>query len=50
VIQAARRLRLGASAQALSKLVPRKDFTRFVAGLMRTELAKDYDEILKTAA
>jgi endonuclease III len=50
VIQAARRLRLGTSAQALSKLVPRKDFTRFVAALMRTELAKDYDEILKTAA
>jgi endonuclease III len=50
VIQAARHLRLGTSAQALSKLVPRKDFTRFVAALMRTNLAKDYDEILKAAA
>lgn len=50
VIQSARRLRLGTNAQALSKLVPRKDFTRFVAALMRTELAKNYDEILKAAA
>ena len=44
VIQAARRLRLGTSAQALSKLVPRKAFTRLVAALVRTELAKDYDK------
>jgi hypothetical protein len=50
VIQAARHLRLGTSAQALSKLVPRKDFTRLVAALVRTELAKDYDQILKAAA
>jgi endonuclease III len=50
VIQAARRLGLGTSAQALSKLVPRNAFTRLVAALVRTELAKDYDQILKAAA
>jgi endonuclease III len=50
VIQSARRLRLGTSAQALPKLVPRKDFARLVAALIRTNLANNYDEILKVAA
>jgi endonuclease III len=49
VIEAARRMKLGTSAQALSKLVPRRDFTRFVAALIRIKLKKNYDEILKTA-
>ena len=49
VIEAARRMKLGTSAQALSKLVPRRNFTRFVAALIRIKLKKNYDEILKTA-
>lgn len=50
VVESARRLKLASSAQALSKLVPRKDFTRLVAALIRTKLAKDYGEVLKAAA
>lgn len=34
----------------LTKLVRRKDFPGFVAALIRTDLAKNYDEILQAAA
>lgn len=50
VLESARRMKLATSAQALSNLVPRKDFTRLVAALIRTKLAKDYNEVLKAAA
>lgn len=46
VIQAARRLGLPRDPEALSKLVPRKDFARLTAALIRTALEKDYDEIV----
>ena len=50
VLQTARRLKLGTTPRELSKVVRRKDFTRLVAALIRTELAKDSKEILKAAA
>ena len=49
VLQAARRLKLASNAESLAKLVPRKDFTRFVAALIRVELTKQYDQIAKSA-
>jgi hypothetical protein len=46
VVQAARRLDMPGDAEALAKLVPRKDFARLTAALIRTALEKDYDRIL----
>jgi endonuclease III len=46
VLQAARRLGLPDTAEELSSLVPRKDFARLTAALIRTALDKDYDQIL----
>src|SRR5438552_6253139 len=46
VLQAARRLHLPGYGEELSKLVPRKDFARLTAALIRTALEKDYDNVL----
>lgn len=46
VLDGARRLHMSASPRELSKLVPRKDFARLTAAIIRTALARDYDEIL----
>jgi len=48
VIQAARRLKLGSNPETLSRLVPHK--ARFVAALIRTDLAKNYRELFDAAA
>lgn len=50
VLRAARRLKLGSGTEALSELVPRKDFARLVAALIRADLAKDYGELARAAA
>lgn len=50
VLDAARRLGLPANPLELSRLVRRKDFARFTAALVRTALAKDYDQFLDRAA
>lgn len=50
VTQAARKLQLPAEAKSLARLVARVDFPRFVAGLVRIELANQYDQILQHAA
>lgn len=50
VLEAARHLKLRASPEALALLVPRGTFTRFAAALVRTELAKDYEDVLHMAA
>jgi endonuclease III len=50
VLQAAPRLKLGTTLQALSKLLSHKDFARFVTGLIRIDLAKKHQEVLKAAA
>ncbi|GAB3682112.1 hypothetical protein [Salinisphaera aquimarina] len=44
-LTAAGKLELPSDAQALSKLVDRKDFTRLVVALVRTQLAKDFDSV-----
>ncbi|HZD39941.1 MAG TPA: hypothetical protein VE131_04420 [Terriglobales bacterium] len=49
VIRSARRLRIGTDPRALSKLVPRTHFVRLVAALIRVELARGHDDILKAA-
>ena len=46
VLQAARHLHLPGDGEELSKLVPRKDFARLTAALIRTALEKDYDDVL----
>jgi hypothetical protein len=48
-LEAAERLGLGSDAQALAKQVPRQEFPRFVAALIRTGLAKDHDDVLEAA-
>ncbi len=50
VTQAARKLELPADPQRLARLVARVDFPRFVAGLVRIELANEHDQILQQAA
>jgi hypothetical protein len=49
-LDAARRLRLGGDPAALARLADGEDFPRLVAALVRTELAKDHDEIRAAAA
>lgn len=44
-LSAAKKLGLPQSAKGLAKLVSRKDFPRFLAALVRTDLAKQYDEV-----
>lgn len=50
VLEAARRLGLPANPTELSELVPKKDFARLTAALIRTALAKDYDQLLEGMA
>jgi hypothetical protein len=49
-LRAAERLGLGKDARALARGRDRRTFARLVAGLVRTELAKDYDGVLEAAA
>ena len=49
VLDAASRLSLGADTGALAKLVPRPEFARLVAALVRVGLAHAYDEVRKAA-
>lgn len=49
VLKAARRLKLGGTARALSRHVPRKDFARFSAALLRVDLEDAYDDIRHAA-
>lgn len=44
-LTAAKKLGLPGDAKKLSKLVPRKDFPRLLSALVRTDLAKQYDEV-----
>ena len=44
-LKAAGKLGLPEDAEELAGLVPKKDFTRLVAALVRVDLAKDYDAI-----
>lgn len=44
-LEAAETLGLPKTAEGLSKLVPKADFSRLVAALVRTELGKDHDAI-----
>ena len=44
-LKAATRLGLPETAAGLARLVPKRDFPRLVAALVRTDLAKDYDAI-----
>jgi hypothetical protein len=46
VARAARRLGLPSEPAELASLVPRADFVRLTAALIRTDLDKAYDEIL----
>jgi endonuclease III len=48
-LDAAGRLGLEEDAARLAKRVSRKDYPRLLAALMRTALAKDYDEVLRAA-
>ncbi|PQO47823.1 endonuclease [Blastopirellula marina] len=50
VIQAARKLELPPSPEYLARLVPRADFPRLVAGIVRVELASAHDHVLQNAA
>ncbi len=49
-LDAAKKLGLGNDAQALARLVDKRDFPRLVAALIRTSLAKDYDAIIEQRA
>lgn len=49
VLKAAKQLGLGSSAEQLSSLVPREDFPKLVAALVRVDLEKKYDEVRKAA-
>jgi hypothetical protein len=49
-LDTAARLKLGDTARHLSTLVERDDFPRFVAALVRTHLAGDYDEVRRQTA
>lgn len=44
-LKAAGRLKLGRDAEALARHVSRKDYTRFIAGLVRIDMMKAYDEV-----
>jgi endonuclease III len=44
VLKAAKQLDLGSSASELAELVPRHDFPKLVAALVRVDLAKSYDK------
>lgn len=48
-LQAAERLGLGKEPGELARLVPRKDFPRFVAGLVRCGFEKGYDDVRQAA-
>jgi endonuclease III len=48
-LDAAKRLGLGSDAQALAAQVPRQEFPRLVAALVRAGLAKDLDHVLQAA-
>jgi hypothetical protein len=48
-LDAARRLGLGRDAQALAKQVPKQEFPRLVAALVRVGLAKDLEGVLQAA-
>jgi endonuclease III len=49
-LQAAGRLGLDDDAGRLAKRVSRKDYPRLLAALVRTGLAKDFDEVLEAAS
>lgn len=49
VLDASRRLGLGDDAKSLAQLVPRREYPRLVAALVRAGLAKDFEAILKAA-
>jgi hypothetical protein len=49
-LAAAQRLNLGDDADALAKLVSRRDFPRLLAALIRTGLSKNYESVLARAA
>jgi hypothetical protein len=49
-LQAAGRLGLPDDAKGLARLVPRDDFPRLTAALVRTGLARDFDDIVERAA
>jgi len=49
-LEAARRLGLEDDAGGLARRVPRQDFPRLIAALVRTGLAKDHDGVLEAAA
>ena len=49
-LKSAESLRLPTDADSLSRLVPRKDFPRLLAALVRSRLAKDQKAILAAAA
>lgn len=49
VLKASKQLGLGSSPEELSRLVPRKDFPRLAAALVRVDLAKKYDEVREAA-
>ena len=48
-LDAAERLGLGKDAQALAKQVPRQEFPRLVAALIRAGLARDIEAVLEAA-
>jgi hypothetical protein len=48
-LQAAERLGLEDDAGALAKRVPKEEFARLMAALVRTDLAKDFDAVLDQA-
>lgn len=50
VLRAAAHLELGKDPKSLAKLVPRADFPRFVAALIRVDLAKAHDAVRHHAA
>jgi endonuclease III len=49
-LDAAGRLGLEDDAEKLAKRVSRKDYPRLLAALVRTRLAKDFDEVLEAAS
>lgn len=49
-LRAADRLGLETDAQALARHVPREDFARLVAALVRCDFARDHEDIRATAA
>jgi hypothetical protein len=48
-LEAAGRLGLGSDAQALASQVPKQEFPRLVAALVRVGLAKDFEGVLQAA-